>query len=301
MELIKAILNPNDVNMIVYHSDCCDGYAAALCGYLVKGNDIEYYPGKFTSNREDEKLIERIRTKGDVNLVIMDFSYSKEFMLRLKEVCKKVIVLDHHITAEKDLGDLEWCYFDQERSGCTIGWEYFIGNTNYPELLKYIEDRDLWRWTYPKSKLFTAAFYSLIPYDFEIYRTLIDYPQKIDEYVAMGQAITEYIRCENMRRATTIYRVKTEANIVGFINLSTNISEFGDYITHHSDIDFAVMWFYDHETATIKGSLRSAKGSKNDCSQLAKALGGGGHFNAAGFVWDGDIESLINKVKELLL
>ena len=299
MEAIKQILNPNDVNMIVYHGDCCDGFGAAMCGYLVKGNSIEYYYGKFTSNREDDKLLERINEKGAVNLVIMDFSYSKAFMLKLKEVCNKVILLDHHITAQNDLKGLDWCYFDQVRSGCTIGWEYFMNNTDYPELLQCIEDYDLWRWKYPKSKLFTAAFYSLIPYDFETYKTFIDNPTKIDEYVAMGQTITEYIQAENVKRAKTVHRVQTATKTLGFINLSTNISEFGNYITDNGNIDFAIIWSYEHSTRKIRGSLRSLKGSNNDCSQLAKALGGGGHFNAAGFVWDSDIESLIEKVKGL--
>ncbi len=300
MDIIKQILNSNDVNMIVYHGGCSDGFAAALCGYLVKGDQIDYYEGKFTNNREDDHLIDYLKGKREVNLVILDFSYSKSFMLKLKEICQKVILLDHHITAQNELKEFEWCYFDQDRSGCTIGWEYFMGNTEYPELLKLIEDRDLWRWTYPNNKEFTSAFYNLVPFDFNEYGSFIDNSEKINQYIDKGKTILEYIESENRKHAKSVYRVKTATKTIGFLNLINNISEFGNYITNNDDIDFAVLWFYDHSTQTIKGSLRSAKGSSNDCSQLAKALGGGGHFNAAGFVWKGDIESLINKVRELL-
>ena len=44
------------------------------------------------------------------------------------------------------------------RSGAILAWRYFFGNfAEPPELLKRIEDGDLWRWAYPDSKLVQAA------------------------------------------------------------------------------------------------------------------------------------------------
>jgi hypothetical protein len=31
-------------------------------------------------------------------------------------------------------------------SGCTISWDFFHGDKEIPLLLRYLEDRDIWRW-----------------------------------------------------------------------------------------------------------------------------------------------------------
>ena len=46
--------------------------------------------------------------------------------------------------------------------------------------------------------------------------------------------------------------------------------------------DFAVIWFYDHDTRQVKVSLR-AHHEDSDVSEIAKKYGGGGHRKAAGF------------------
>jgi bifunctional oligoribonuclease and PAP phosphatase NrnA len=51
-------------------------------------------------------------------------------------------------------------------------------------------------------------------------------------------------------------------------------------------------------TTTYKGSLRSR--GRVDVSAIAGLFGGGGHHNAAGFVADGDIDSIIATIRESL-
>jgi nanoRNase/pAp phosphatase (c-di-AMP/oligoRNAs hydrolase) len=62
--------------------------------------------------------------------------------------------------------------------------------------------------------------------------------------------------------------------------------------------DFAVIWFYDHETRQVKVSLR-AHHEDSDVSEVAKRFGGGGHRKAAGFNLPANvsIESIFDEVK----
>jgi len=46
--------------------------------------------------------------------------------------------------------------------------------------------------------------------------------------------------------------------------------------------DFAVIWYYDHDTRQVKVSLR-AHHDDSDVIEVAKRFGGGGHRKAAGF------------------
>ena len=77
------------------------------------------------------------------------------------------------------------------------------------------------------------------------------------------------------------------------INTTTLISEIGNAISQ--DYPFAMMYF-DTEDKRIY-SLRSSENGI-DVSEIAKKMGGGGHFNAAGFS-TGLNSVLINKINPL--
>lgn len=313
MEALRRKCDPKDVNFLVYHGNCSDGQAGALCGYLVGKNTIQFYPGYFTPDGTDQKLLDMIQNHkkqsnaAPVNLLIVDFSYCKNFMITLSKVCDKLLLLDHHESAQKELGDLDFCYFEQERSGCTLAWEYFMGNVNYPELLKRIEDRDLGRFVIPQNREFTSYFYNLIPFDFEAYKSFIDQPNLIQDGIERGQTIWKLITMQVQKKASTCSVVLTKSSSsspgkrIAVLNLTENQSECGEHLTVEKGFDFAILWYYDSSSSTIKGSIRSAKGTTNDCSKLGKHLGGGGHYNSAGFVSKLGIEELMQMIRGLEL
>lgn len=304
MDALRTKLSPEDVNFIVYHSECSDGFGAALCGYLTS-KTITFYPGYFTPNRDDQKLMEQLEkhkseSKEPINLLILDFSYSRDFMIKLSKFVDKLLLLDHHESAEKDIGDLDFCYFESNRSGCTLAWEYFMGNTDYPELLIRIEDRDLWRWQVPQNKEFTSAFYNLVPFDFGAYKSFIDNPDLIRDCISQGSALLKYISIQVEKKASTCETVMTKSGkTIGILNLTENGSECGEFLTVNKGYDFCIVWNYNHKNNTIKGGIRSAQGTQNDCSKLGKMLGGGGHFNASGFNTKLDIVELIKTLEGL--
>jgi hypothetical protein len=71
------------------------------------------------------------------------------------------------------------------------------------------------------------------------------------------------------------------------------MSEIGNALS--PKCDFALIWYYDHETHQVKVSLR-AHHDDADVSEVAKKFGGGGHRKAAGFALPpgASIESLFD-------
>ena len=66
-------------------------------------------------------------------------------------------VLDHHATAAEDLAGLPFVTIDLDRSGAVLAWEHFHPGRPVPLLLRYVQDRDLWRWALPRSREVNAA------------------------------------------------------------------------------------------------------------------------------------------------
>ena len=58
------------------------------------------------------------------------------------------------------------------------------------------------------------------------------------------------------------------------------MSEIGSSLS--PNCDFALIWYYCHESLMTKVSLRSFHDNV-DVSEIAKEFGGGGHKKAAGF------------------
>ena len=63
------------------------------------------------------------------------------------EQSNKIIVIDNHESAKKNLQDIEDKYkiFDMTHSGVVLAWNYFYPEETIPLLYKYVEDRDIWK------------------------------------------------------------------------------------------------------------------------------------------------------------
>ena len=207
-------------------------------------------------------------------VIIADFSYSLPVLRELAAAARSLVVLDHHKTAEPSLvGRPEFeARFDLEKSGAVIAWEYAFPDQPVPDLLRYIQDGDLWRWELPGAREISAALGSY-PYDFRVWQGLA-----VDRLREEGVAILRY---QNQQ----IARLRDRAGLEDFagyrvpvLNTSVWQSELGNELAQGRP--FAVLWY---ETAGERVySLRSTYQGV-DVGQLAGSLGGGGHRNAAGF------------------
>jgi len=230
------------------------------------------------------------------DVYLLDFSYKRDVLRDMADIAKSITVLDHHKTAAAELGDLLTSTesgiegkFDMEKSGARLAWEWFHPGETVPQLVRYVEDRDLWRFAVPYSKEINAVLFSY-DYDFHTWSRLrfdLESPGVREEYEAAGEAIErkqakdvkELVGKLKHRRAFT----KCWAEHPYFTpcaNLPYMLaSDAAGFMAE--DASFAATYYQDADGWFVF-SLRS-RGAGADVSEVAKCYGGGGHRNAAGF------------------
>lgn len=159
-----------------------------------------------------------------------------------------------------------------------LAWKFFHPGKEAPRLIKFIEDRDLWRWELPYSKEFSAAF-DMVPFDFEEFDKYLD-DSAIDNAQERGGYILAYSKTVISKIAKHAVARKLFKKNVLVVNSSHWMSEIGAALS--PKCDYAVIWYHDHDTMQTKVSLR-AHHDDSDVSEVAKKFGGGGHRLAAGF------------------
>lgn len=255
-----------------YHANCNDGFAAALvCWKHFKGVG-KYIPVQYKEPHPPVAF-------NDV-IYIVDFSYPRDVLTEINSIAQSLTVLDHHKTAEEELRGLEFCRFEQTKSGCQMAWDWFFGGPT-PRMLELIQDRDLWLWELPETAAFAAGI-AREPREFGRWSAILEDLIELRSVILSGQIILDYQRTlikaavENARiepLSTTPYEVPT-------VNTTVLISEIGHALLEKfPDAPFVMMYF---DTADKRICfLRSRKDF--DCSAVAKAFGGGGHAQASGF------------------
>jgi len=213
-------------------------------------------------------------------IYIVDFSYDADVIMKLAETAR-VVVLDHHKTAEEKLKPLiglknPEVIFDMHRSGALITWEYFFGKGSAPSLIRHISDRDLWTYNMHGSREVHAALVSL-PFDFKVWDGL-DVEDLIKEGAACLRFQTQLV--DNIVKHAWYEDIGDRT--VPIVNTSSSWSEVGEALLRDYPDAHFVASFTEFKDKTM-WSLRSTN-DRDDVSEVAKKFGGGGHRNAAGFV-----------------
>lgn len=258
--------------LCIYHANCADGFGSAWVVRRTLGEEnVEFYPGKYGEGPPD-------CTGRDV--IIVDFSYKRDVMMRIAEEASGVLVIDHHKTAAESLVDLPdntYCYFDMEHSGAMLTWMYYFPDEEPPELLKHIEDRDLWKFKMPSTREIQASLFSY-PYDFEVWDDLMDIGTGI--LVHEGKVLErKHFKDINELLKVTKRLMLIGGYEIGVANLPYTMSSDAGHILAQTNPFGAC--YYDTPTGR-EFSLRSTDEGV-DVSQIALMYGGGGHRNAAGF------------------
>jgi len=265
---------------IWYHRDG-DGFASAYAAWKKFGDKAIYKGVQY------EEAMPEV-SSGD-ELYILDFSYSRDMLLKLALDGVNLKVFDHHQTAQVNLAKLDFATFDMEKSGCRMSWEYFHPDKLLPVILAYIEDRDLWRFKLENSEAINIAF-MCYKWDFKIWDEAIIDAEKYRQGDSMtenvllikGKAMLEF-RDTLIKMAlskTKMTRIGGYEN-VPMINSSMLPSEVAHaLLKKHPNAPFVVVWHHAGFRTIV--NLRSM--GEFDVSVIAKKFGGGGHKNAAGFV-----------------
>lgn len=248
---------------MVYHGDCPDGFGAAFAAWKMHGDGADYMP----VNHGDPAPEIQGR-----HVLMADFSYDRETTLALQKAAAQLVVLDHHRSAEGEIGDLSFCVFDMDRSGAVMTWQH-LHSEPVPELLEYIQDRDLWRNQLPDTEEVSAALRAR-PFDFQEWDEL-----DIDKLRIEGRALLAYQRRTVERIAAHASPVEILGVKVPAVNSPILQSELGDQLVKGHP--FAAVW-WQGAGDVVRWSLRSTPEGL-DVSKVAARYGGGGHRTAAGF------------------
>jgi oligoribonuclease NrnB/cAMP/cGMP phosphodiesterase (DHH superfamily) len=283
MDRIKQIVSPSDIDIVIYHHPCVDGYSSAFVAFKHIGSKLILMPKGFNSSPTNLELVKN-KNVLMVDIVTSDFQ-------EIKKVAKNLIILDHHKTNQAALKDIPYAYFDMHKSGVGLAWEYFTYDEKMPLFLECIQDRDLWTWTIADSRIFCDGLYELIDINdktFKLLNSLFNYRlPKFKEVYDFGEKLNE-IKQRKLEMIAKEDRNKYEVtvdekkyNVYIYNQLGNIVSDLGNYAVEKFDCDFVIIWNYNHDDENYRYSLRS-KDSKTDVSEICKFFGGGGHRNAAG-------------------
>lgn len=267
------MIEPSSIDLVLYHANCSDGFGAAYSAWKLLGNRAEYIACAHGEEPPDVK---------GKKVAMLDFTYNNEITKRLIEDAESFIIIDHHKSAMVELHDVNCTVFDMNKSGAMMAWEFFHPTKEAPKFIEYIQDRDLWKWELPYSKEFSAAF-DMVPWDFDAYEEFED-ASVIDDAIKRGSYILAYSKTvvkKIVDKATSrkLYIGEKEYD-VSIVNSSHWMSEIGNSLSR--DCDVAFIYYFDHDSKRYRVSLRAFH-EHIDCSEIAKAFGGGGHKKAAGF------------------
>ena len=290
--------------MCIYHGNCADGFGAAWVVRKALGSDVEFVAGIYGQEPPDV---------AGKDVVIVDFSYKYDILAALARKANSVIVLDHHKSAAEDLARFEsfhagveedtrrdvgatllgWktahvmansqngptiaCCFDMNRSGAMLAWDHYFPNQEPPQLLRHIEDRDLWLFKLEGTREIQANLFSY-PYDFEVWDQLV--AADVLTLVSDGAAIE---RKHHKDVAELVGVTKRRLKIGGFdvpvASLPYTLTSDAGHLMAQGEPFAACYW--DTPTGRVF-SLRSTD-EGIDVSEIASQYGGGGHRNASGF------------------
>ena len=297
--------------LVIYHANCTDGFGAAFAAWLKLGYGAEYLPMEYGKNFLTEYAGSTINRE----IYILDFSLPKAVMDWLFGHAKRVVWLDHHASVFKDWGaplddvadeltlglvqpNDHTVVLDDTKSGAMLAWEYFHPGTKVPMLIQHIDDRDRWQFKLEGSKEFHAALASYQQWTFEQWEAHflvgnIRLNALKDEGRAILRAHNQNVQAA-LKQARSCRLLKSIPKpggehweavfLVDASGLAANApaflaSDLGHELVNQSGT-FGLVWSMAGD-GQIHCSLRS--NGDYDVSAIAKAFGGGGHRNAAGF------------------
>lgn len=281
LAVAPSLTDPNP--LVIYHGQCPDGFGAALAAWLYFDGQGEYIGlahGKVTQVADLPPLAGRA-------VYILDFSFDEALMQGIDEQAAKLVMLDHHKSAADKLGQFKCrcgaVHFDLSQSGAMLSWKFFFPDRPAPDLIRYIQDRDLWTWAFEESAAFLSAL-DLEPNDFTRWAEIAAFtPSQVAEFCQRGQAMNEKFLhlCRDIARGGAPVRFNGQEGLM--VNCpGAFASEVGNMLSAQCG-SFALLWSVSGD-GTVKVGLRAV--AHYDAIPLAESMGGGGHPQACGFRMD---------------
>jgi hypothetical protein len=297
-------------DICMYHGNCADGFTAAWAVWERWGSEVEYRAMHY--GKEDYSGLT------DKHVLFVDFApkidWEHDFDGRFWRGARSVAIIDHHKTAEATLmqsginvlpprhqfethvnchgvdgSPFIWALFDMERSGAALTWGWVWPELPAPAIVRYVEDRDLWKFKLDRSREVAANLFSH-PYDFHVWKKVAqDIEYGFDKFCAAGEAIErKHFKDINEILAACTREMVIGGYVVSVANVPYTLASDAAG-TLSKGKPFGACYFDRADCRVF--SLRS-RDDGVDVSEIAKRYGGGGHRNAAGFQaphgWTGD-------------
>ena len=265
-----------------YHAGCPDGFGAAWSVWRRWGDRARYVP----RGHEDPLLAAEL---AGAQVVFVDIAPPNAALRSIAKSARQITVLDHHVSsqeryeAEGDLAETvraggHEVHFDLSHCGSILAWNHFHPDAEVPELLRYVEDQDLWQWKLPGSREVNAAIGSY-PRSFPSWEKLA--ARAVEELVAEGASIVRAQRVEIEQALQNAHPVWLGHQRVEAVNALHQRSQIGHELATRARFGVPCGLVYRVTGRRVDCSIYSI--GDHDVAAIATAYGGGGHHNAAGF------------------
>ncbi|OGY62989.1 MAG: hypothetical protein A2745_02755 [Candidatus Harrisonbacteria bacterium RIFCSPHIGHO2_01_FULL_44_13] len=261
--------------IIIYHADCSDGFGGAYAAWKKFGDNATYIAGK-----HHELPLTNLKNK---EIYFIDFIYLADALRLLMKNNRRVTAIDHHISAKALAKTTQYYSYALNHSGAVLAWQYFHPQKKVPQLLRYIEDTDLWKFKLPKTKEI-FAYQNLFERNFKVWDKMIcdfENAKKRQEVVKNGGLILKYEDILIKRLVSNAETVEFVGHKTLAVNSPVLMSQIGHELVKKMP-PIGIIW--NKKEGKIVVSLRSD--GKVNVAKIAERYGGGGHKAAAGFSLD---------------
>lgn len=259
--------------VILYHADCPDGFGAAWAAWKKFGKRAEY-----RAISHGMPLLPGLRGK---EIYLLDITYGARDLSRLRNVNRRVVVIDHHESVEDIVTSQPEHVYDVAHSGAYLAWRYFHPRKPVPRLILHLQDVDLWRWKLPHTlEIFgTLGFEGFEFKKWERFANDLNNPKKRKAIIETGKII------ERNERHLIERIIRFNAEPVRFLGRKiyvVNSPIFESEIPHKLIEKYppmAIVWRVKNGMKTF--SVRTD--ISVNAAKVAAKFGGGGHPRSAGF------------------
>ncbi len=287
--------------LIFFHKNCPDGTTAAWAA-IHSGVGAELHP----LQHGDKTPIPKKKRP------VYFLDYCPKTLKELEAIEDairpyKLIVIDHHNTAQKVLVDRtpHLTVFNEDHSGARLAWDYFNTSQSRPAIIDYVEDRDLWAWKMPQSRE-VNAWISTFPLNKpEMWYKLAERIEKdLQGVVKEGAVILRYqqTECALAMENALSYNIPTPTGFMKVRGVNIGVRSIVSDVAGElaKDAPFGMCWWVDGRgLCTLSLRVRDEGPHVGKISQWFKeeydtCISGGGHPKAAGSEWT-EIPDFIRK------
>lgn len=292
-------------DVVFYHYPCSDGFTCYwLLHKALRWSGTTYFPINYSQSFP----FETCRGK---RVMFADFSLKRPDIIRLRDEYRaQVLVLDHHVSAERELEEFVCpsstfsfqdlltdpepfiiANFDPNKCGAVLVYEWVndrpftLSEDDNRTLLHYVDARDRWVRSVPYVDEITAFINShartVENWDRIASRLDLDFNGVLEE----GKVIQRYrsVLIEDLCREQAVHAT-VGTHVVPCVNVPSSLSSDACHrlLEEFPNAPFVASCTYDPSTLSVHYSLRSENG-RMDVSEIAAKYSGGGHRNAAGY------------------